>query len=436
MSKDNKIETVSNPQFVKKEHTQENQQLELFEEKQPVQPEARTKNGNKGYNKTWSSKGRNKGNEVGELLEFRTKRLLFHMGYYPRSNIIIKTSLDEESETITDLDVYGIYVHKDFRTKKVWVDCKAGMARPHERISWIKGVRQFVEVDDILFIKSNIRPPIKSFARKNNIQILEMHQLEKLEQDYKINPKNWMGSWNPAVISGKLKEFTSISIPTNVQYKKIGTFVSIEYWSYDSYTRLKKSMAALREISTLPFEAMKASELMATRWALYEVTSLFVLSVLNICEQLYYLDDRERTQALYDELVNGGIPAKKRNDLVSASFKAAFEITKSRYPDFVVPDISDLAQNNPPSYFQPLNELISRIVHNPLDYYDILRPLDFILMENELLDSVIDMILLNDMFDNIERNFRGIKIFIIFITQILGIPSHMYKQFNASKASQ
>lgn len=412
-------------------------QLNLFEDiEKPKQSKPSNRQSSKSSNKQSDSKPINKGNEVGNILEFRAKRLLFHMGYYPKSNIIVKTSLDEESEIITDLDAYGIYIHKDFRTKKVWVDCKAGMARPHERISWIKGVRQFIDVDDILFIKSNIRSPIKNFARKNDIQILEMHQLEKLEQDYKINTMNWMGSWNPAIMSGKLKEFTSISIPTNAQYKKIGNFISTEYWTYDSYTKLKKSMAALREISLLPYETMKANELMAYKWAVYEVTMLFTLSVLNICEHLYYLDDRERTNALYEEIVNGGISAKRRSELVNASFKAAFEITKARYPDFEAPNINDLTKNSPPSYFQPLNDLISRVVHNPLDYYDILRPFDFILMENELLDREIDVSQLNRMFDNVERNFRGIKTIIVFVSQILGIPSHLYSRFNSKKTSE
>ncbi|WP_379143582.1 hypothetical protein [Paenibacillus sp. sgz500992] len=422
-------EAISNGKV--ESHNEQQLEFSLGDNKSTKPQNSKSKN----YSKNSTSKPKNKGNEVGELLEFRAKRLLFHMGYYPRSNIIVKTSLDDESETITDLDVYGVYVHKDFRSKKVWVDCKAGMARPHERISWIKGVRQFVDVDDILFIKSNIRSPIKNFARKNNIQILELHQLEKLEQDYKIKANNWMGSWNPSTISGKLKEFTSISIPNNTQYKKIGTFISIEYWSYDIYTRLKKSMAALREVASLPFEAMKPNELMASKWAVYEVTILFALSVLSICEELYYLDDRERTSALYEEVVNGGIDAKKRNELVNASFRAAFEITKSKYPDFVIPNITDLAKNNPPSYFQPLNDLLSRIVHNPLDYYDVLRPLDFVLMENELLDRRINLSLLNEMFTNIEGNFRGMKTIITFVTQVLGVPSNMYIQFNTTKSS-
>lgn len=54
----------------------------------------------------------------GELLEYQIKRLFFFMGYFCKNNIIIQTSTDEPYDIVTDLDVYGIYIHTDFSKKK------------------------------------------------------------------------------------------------------------------------------------------------------------------------------------------------------------------------------------------------------------------------------------------------------------------------------
>ena len=62
----------------------------------------------------------------GSVLEYRIKRLLFYMGYYAQTNILIKTSPEEPNTTITDLDVCRFSFAIDFSHSIKWVDCKSG----------------------------------------------------------------------------------------------------------------------------------------------------------------------------------------------------------------------------------------------------------------------------------------------------------------------
>ena len=173
---------------------------------------------------------------------------------------------------------------------------------------------------------------------------------------------------------------------------------------------------------------LKKGEIEAVSWAVYELTTLFTLSVLNICEELYYFSDHERRNALLEGVISGEMSIKKRNEIVKASAKFAYELIKSQIPDFIVPtNVGEQFKIYPPKYFEALDNLIMRMIHNPLDYYDILRPIDYLLMEYDLLVKECDYHELEIMFSNFERNKRGIKTIMHFICQVTGIPRKLYQ---------
>lgn len=120
----------------------------------------------------------------GDLLEYQIKRLLFNMGYFCKIGVIVRTSDSTDAEDVTDLDVFGIAIQKDFTYKSIWADCKAGKAKPLERISWINGIKNFIGIDDAIFVKKNVRINTKIFAQKSNIQILYTKELNKLSNTF------------------------------------------------------------------------------------------------------------------------------------------------------------------------------------------------------------------------------------------------------------
>lgn len=369
----------------------------------------------------------NEASDTGNLLEYRIKRLLFYMGYFPVIGILLKTSQEEDSETVTDLDVFGVYIHKDFRQKTIWVDCKSGKAKPLEHISWLMGVRQLYNVDDIVFVKSNVKSTIKNFARKNNIEVLDMSLIGKLESDLLINPNDWSGSWNHNVIFDKINHLSKITITNNDKFNRIKNFIMTDYWISNAYTRIKKTITALKELSAVPLELLNNDDIIAVKFGVYELTKLLILSVLSICKELYYFSDIERYRALHDGMISGELSIKKRTEILNASYKLAIELVKSQVPDYTPPSVNSFNRLVPPSYFESLIDLIKRVTHNPNDYYDLLRPLDYMLNEYDLLLKEYDWNKINKMFNNIEGNIKGIKTFLHFICNVTGIPKTYYQ---------
>ncbi|MGD2434061.1 hypothetical protein ACP8H3_08870 [Bacillus velezensis] len=362
----------------------------------------------------------------GEMLEYRIKRLLFHMGYFPTKGVYIKTSFDEYQDDITDLDVYGVYIHKDFRRKTIWVDCKSGKAKPMERIAWMKGIKQLVNADDIIFVKNGIRKSVKVFARNSDIQILDLSMLRKLEESYGIDEDNWIGAWNPINMFNKRKQLSNLKIPQIDIYKKIVRLISAEYWSMDSYTQLKKIITALRTLSAVPIESLNKEDAKALKYGVYTLTNLFTLTTLNICRDLYFFNPNDKRELLLDALLSSGMPLKKRNEILQATYRLAYEIIRTKLPD--TPDIVDKELKiSPPDYFDAFEDLINRVVSNPVTYFDILRSLDLVLMEFDLNEKEIDRELIEKHCENYNLNILGIKTILQFICQITHIDKSFFQ---------
>ena len=366
----------------------------------------------------------------GDWLEFRIKRLLFAMGYYCKIGVLIKTSQDEYSENVTDLDVLGISIQRDFTSKTIWADCKAGKARPLERISWINGIKSFVGIDDAIFVKKNVRISTKQFAKKSNIQVLDLEIIDKLEKDFGISEECLKGSWDYRTQISSEQVLSKMHIYNNESIKKIVQFIKSGYWSLNEYTRIKKCITALKQLSEVLKLPIKEEETIAIKWAIYEIVILFLLATLKVCRDTYYFSERDRNQVIYEGLVSGEISNKKRKELVEASYKMAYSLIKSQVPDFngkiELPNFNMTA----PVYYEAYLELISRIVANPLEYYDILRYLDFMMMEYDLKSKKIDIKEMEVYFGNCDKLTKSAKTVLHFISSITNLPRNIFGLIN------
>lgn len=362
----------------------------------------------------------------GDFLEFRIKRLLFAMGYFCKIGVLIKTSQDDVAEYVTDLDVLGISIQRDFTSKTIWADCKAGKAKPLERISWINGIKNFVGIDDAIFVKKNVRVTTKQFARKSNIQVLDLEIINKLEKDYGIEAECLKGSWNYGTQIKSEQVLLKMNIDNNESIKKIVQFTKSGYWSLNEYTRIKKCITALKQLGEMLRLPLKQEEFTAIRWVIYEVINLFVLATLKVCRNTYYFSEKDRNQVIYEGLISGEISNKKRKELVEASYKMAYSIIKSQIPGFngkiELPNFNMTA----PVYCEAYLDLISRIVANPLDYYDILRYLDFMMMEYDLNSKDIDIDEMKIYFDNYIKLNKSAKTLLHFICTITNLPLNIF----------
>lgn len=374
-----------------------------------------------------SVKNNSKNISKGSLLEYRLKRLVFSMGYYPKIGVLLKTLQDDAADMITDLDVYGFYVHKNFSSRTIWADCKSGQAKPLERISWIMGVKQISKIDEVLFVKKGVRSSTREFARKSGIQVLDLDILEKLEKDFNIDSNDWRGSWNPETQMNQLVKFQKIDIPNGSTFKKIGNFISSGYWTLDEYTKVKKCMTALKQLSEIEQFPLNEEQKKSVHWAIFELINMFVLATLNISKELYYFSDKDKKETVIDKLISGEISMQMRKELVEATYKIAHSIILQQIPNYDkklnVPNL----EMKPPKYTEAYVDLILRITNNPLQYFDVLRYLDYIFMEFDLQIKQINYQELKSIFSNDENLVISAKTILHFICGVTGIRRELFQ---------
>ncbi|ARV04157.1 MULTISPECIES: hypothetical protein [Enterococcus] len=360
----------------------------------------------------------NKGNQ----LEFRAKRLLFYMGYYAVHNILIKSSNDIIFEEITDLDVIGLKYTSDFRSNRVWVDCKSGRIKTMERLTWINGIKNYLNIDEVLFIATSKKAAV-DYASQLDIQIFDQKIFAEVEKRFNINSDKWYGSWNPEVMLNISQEFKSIEI-SGIDIKKIASFINADYWIYDSFTGLKKSITAIRQLAKIPYDVLEKDQKTAYRWAIYQLIILLTDSILKVNREVFYLEKKKREEYINQKLIASDIPINRRNEIFESAAYLISQKLKSSDPNLVTPLNVNVS---PPNYAEALNSVVERLINAPKYAEDILRTMDLLFMEFDLLEKPLDEDIVNSLLPSYKDNVFGIKIILHFVVGSTDIDKTLFK---------
>lgn len=372
----------------------------------------------------------------GELLEYQIKRLFFFMGYYPKTNIIIQTRSDEPYDIVTDLDVYGIYIHSDFSMKTIWSDCKSGAAQEINRVAWLTGIKEMIEVDDILFVKKGTKLSTKIFASERNVQIVDLSTIKDMEKRYGIEENDWRGSWNPRIQKENINVFKNISTPNNSICKRIFKFINTHYWAIDdNFTKCKKTITALRDLATLVELPLEIKETSAIKWAVYQLSSMLMLPMLQICRQVQYFANEDKNEIIILGLIYGSNSKSKIDDILKVTNGIArrtlFQYCGGENELMDLPEI----KLNQPEYTEAFINMIFRIVEQPLSYFDILRFLDFALLQYDLDNRQYNMEEIKRIFNNGEELLKSTKTFLHFICHITHMPKEVFVLLNDNESN-
>ena len=371
----------------------------------------------------------------GELLEYQIKRLFFFMGYFPKTNIIIQTSSDEPYDTVTDLDVYGIYIHSDFSKKTIWSDCKSGAAQEINRVAWLTGIKEMIEVDDILFVKKGTKLSTKLFANAKNIQIVDLSTIEDMEKRYGIKSNDWRGSWDPQIQNENINTFKNISTPDNLIYKRIFKFINTYYWAIeDNFTKCKKTITAVRDLASLAELPLVLREKRAIRWAVYQLSNMLMLPMLQICRQVQYFTNEDKIDIIILGLIYGSNSKSKIDDILKVTNNIARK-TLYKYcgGENKIIDLPEIKLSQP-EYTEAFVNMIFRIIEQPLSYFDILRFLDFTLHQYDLENQQYDIKELSEIFNNTDDLLKSTKTFLHFICHITNMPQEVFVLLNDNES--
>lgn len=372
----------------------------------------------------------------GTILEYQIKRLFFFMGYFSKNNIIIQTSSDEPFDIVTDLDVYGIYIHSDFSQKTIWSDCKSGTAQEINRVAWLTGIKDMIEVDDILFVKKGTKLSTKFFANARNIQIVDLSIISDMEKRYGIKSDDWRSAWNPQTQNEYIDTFKNILTPNNLIYKRIFKFINTHYWAIeDNFTKCKKTITALRDLAELVELPLALTEKKAIKWAVYQLSSMLMLPMLQICKHVQYFPDKDKVDIIILGLTYGSNSKSKIDDILKVTNNIARK-TLHKYcnDDHKLVDLPEIKLNQP-EYTEAFINMVFRIVEQPLYYFDILRFMDFAFSQYDLNNEQYNINELSEIFNNTNELLKSTKTFLHFICHITNISNEIFILLNDNESN-
>ena len=287
--------------------------------------------------------------------------------------------------------------------------------------------KQKLDVDDILFVKKGTKLSTKLYANCNDIQIVDLRIINDMEKRYGIKGDDWRGSWNPVVQNQNIVVFKNISTPDNTICKRIYKFITMYYWTIeDNFTKCKKTITALRDLATLSDIPIRVDEQRGIRWAIYQLTNMLMLPILQICRQIQYLPDKDRVDIIVNGLIYGSNSKSKIDDILRITNNIAKK-TLYKYcgDEKKIIDLPEIKLNEP-DYTEAFIDMLFRIIERPICYFDILRFLDFSFFQYDLCGEQYNIEELSTIFNNVPELIQSTKTFLHFVCYITNMPQKIF----------
>jgi hypothetical protein len=145
---------------------------------------------------------------------------------------------------------------------------------------------------------------------------------------------------------------------------------------------------------------LKTEESTSVKWAINKSVSLFMMSTMHVCKEIYYYNDSDRISILKHRMMSGVVPEKRWKEILASANAYALSIVKQHVPDFNLEINIPTIPAEPPEYFEAYFNLIDRLTKHPKHTFDILRYIDYILMEYNVKDKEINYQHMQKLFTN------------------------------------
>ncbi len=321
-------------------------------------------------------------------LKLRVKRLLEVQGYHCPLEVALSLyegqDIKQELKRIllTDIDVLGIRFEPDLRQTIIIADCKSGRESEANRIFWLRGVMDFFQAQEGIFVKTHMQAQARALAPKLGIRVLDERGLETLEKGLELDKSTF--SANDIAFYEKMSASWGIQVksgqqPTQKQLamKSVYQYLQYNYWMLADYINIQTIMDRFAKIS-LDF----ISHDLKHKYLAFVGLQRLSLSIIKMA---------------------GYVAARDLTD-VGGQFKIAFfgGTHRMRSSTQILEYLDRLGGDSKlgeklelePSYFDELAEIVNRIIHNSQHATKILRLLDVVMTVNLLsLDHNIEQVL-------------------------------------------
>lgn len=326
------------------------------------------------------------GLDAGSRAEVRVAQAWFWDGYYVRRGIDLQHRFGTEVSTVTDLDVLGYFFESSLKHHKHIGEVKTGKAnstpRPLDRALWMRGLRELVgaesgEVTTAFRTTTAVRDICQ---RRLGVTVQHLDDLAAREIRLRIDQYSDLGSQGDTVAA--LRKGIQAFVKSDPVLERGYWFLVSEVWFLEPFDALKRTLGLIRELSKIwpPDAHIEAARV--ARWFFAEAISIVMLNLAIIAGQANSMDAPTFLETATARLASGEIPSyavQKLSDRfdeylgkVLASLDAPAEIRVSAMGAFLP---------LPPSYAEPLLELVSRLAVDAATTARLPRQVDTVLFE-------------------------------------------------------
>jgi len=353
---------------------------------------------------------KNKSNK-GLYLELRIARLLFAQGLSPFVNVWFRSGLDLGSISQPDVDVFGCLFLPDCTKFSAYYDCKSGESKVVNRVLLLSGLKELLPPGPITYVRKNTSLDIKQYAMQQGIRITDIRQIEEKEKQF-VEPV--YGKHFPSICDRDVHELW-LSIKGKYKLESIGrilNYLEYEFWSESTFTRLKRSLAAVQlshdaciEVGLSAFDRNIIISLIIRK---------FIFSLLDAASNISLLSDSEVLELIKKSIITEKLSLNEYYNLIESTAQLIFELygDSSKGPlrkeDYYVP---------PPDYTEELTGLLRKTVNLHHALPNAIATFDALLIENAVRkrQNVADAILRpvpKKQIENLKVWLRSIKLFL------------------------
>lgn len=321
----------------------------------------------------------------GDTMEMRVARLWFWEGYYSRNGINLRHRYHPETLMVTDIDLLAYDFGASLRVSRTIGEVKTGTGKsapkPLDRIIWLRGLKELVEVEHAELVSSN--PPserARSLARSIGIRAQSEADVERREKHANIADVEEAGSHGVRAFHERL--WVHKHCKSDPFLDRAFWFLRSEVWFHDETTACKRLIGLYGQLASRWTPDIEDGDSRALRWLLAETVSIFTLNVVAVASEALRSAPDFLVARLGERLSGGLAPASAMRQIAKDVDKYLGGILKAaNAPASVTVDAMGALHPQPPPWTESFADLVSRVARNPEQARRLPRQMDILAHE-------------------------------------------------------
>jgi len=316
----------------------------------------------------------------GPAWEFRVHRGMFASGWYVRRNIDLRERVAGAPQVMAEVDLLGISFDAGLTARRVIAECKdrRGSGQEADRVIWLLGLGQLLDVDELMLAKPRIAPATVRFARSTNVALFEEASVAQIES--RLGDPRTAASFDADIVEDLIVPAVSRNTLSDNRLREAHDWMHNASWTEQPIARLRRLPGYFRLI----MQHAKGD----TRMVLLIEGLLGLLACsLQVAGTLRRHSPSVARALGAEALASGAAPASALKEIAATAddfyrdaFERASEEQTGKRLTLTAPRLADHIAN-PPRWAEPFFSMAESLGSRPEIATDVLRYAELTLYE-------------------------------------------------------